>query len=195
MTATARTIPTEPDVFIAWENRQKARYELIDGVVRMMTGGTAAHDLIAINIGAALRVRLTRRGCAVHGSNLKLRSPDGSVMYPDCFVRCGPFVDEVTEIDDPMLVVEVLWPRTKRYGMLAKRQAYLAIPSLRRILFVSPDACRVELETRRDDGTWLLSLPQRLDDEVPLEALGVSLPLAEIYVGTRVASEAGAAGG
>ena len=53
MTATARKIPTEPDAFIAWENRQKARYELIDGIVYMMTGGTLGHDVISINIAAA----------------------------------------------------------------------------------------------------------------------------------------------
>lgn len=49
--------------------------------------------------------------------------------------------------------------------MRAKRKAYLSIPSLRHILLVSPDACRVELETRRDDGAWLLSLHQRLDED------------------------------
>lgn len=187
MTATARKIPTEPDAFIAWENRQKARYELIDGVARMMTGGTLGHDLISLNIAAALRERLRGGSCTVHGSNLKVRSSAASVMYPDAFVRCGPADESVTEIDDPTLVAEVLSPRTKRYDMLAKRRAYFAIPSLRHILLVSPDACHVELETRRDDGTWLLSLHQRLDDVLPLDALGVTLPLVEIYAGTRMA--------
>lgn len=188
MPATARRIPTEPDAFIAWENRQKARYELIDGIAYAMTGGTLRHDIISINIAAALRERLRGGPCMVHGSNLKVRSSAASVMYPDAFVRCGAADDSVTEIADPVLVAEVLSPRTRRYGMLAKRNAYLAIPSLRHILLVSPDACRVELETRRDDGTWLLSLHQRLDDVLVLDALGVTLPLAEIYAGTRLAA-------
>ncbi len=191
MTATARRIPTEPETFIAWESRQKARYELIDGVVRMMTGGTFAHSRIAANIVSGLHRRLAGSSCSAHGSDLKLRSPIGSVIYPDALVHCGSVADDATEIDDPTLVAEVLSPRTKRYDMLAKRRAYLAIPPLRHILLVSPDACHVELESRRDDGTWLLSLHQRLDDALPLDALGVTLPLAEIYAGTRAAGGAG----
>lgn len=188
---TARKIPTEPDAFIAWENKQKGRYELIDGVAWMITGGTLRHDVISINIAAALRERLRGGSCTVHGSNLKIKSSAASVMYPDAFVRCGGIDDSVTEIDDPVLVAEVLSPRTRRYDMWAERNVYLAIPSLRHILLVSPDACCVELETRRDDGTWLLSLHQRLDDVLVLDVLGVTLPLAEIYAGTRVASGAG----
>ena len=140
MTATARKIPTEPDAFIAWENRQKARYELIDGIVRMMTGGTFAHSRIAANIVAGLHRRLARGPCSAHGSDLKLRSPTGAVMYPDVLVHCGSVADEATEIDDPALVAEVLSPRTKRYDMLANRRAYFEIPPLRHILLVSPDA-------------------------------------------------------
>ena len=191
MPATARRIPTEPDAFIAWENRQKGRYELIDGIAYAMTGGTFAHSRIAANIVSGLHRRLAGQPCSVHGSDLKLRSPSDAVMYPDALVHCGSAADDATEIADPVLVAEVLSPRTRRYDMLAKRNAYLVIPSLRHILLVSPDACRVELETRRDDGTWLLSLHQRLDDALVLDALGVTLPLAEIYAGTRVASGVG----
>lgn len=190
MPATVRRIPTEPDAFIAWENRQKARYELIDGVAWMMTGGTFAHSRIAANLVSSLHARLAGRPCSAHGSDLKVCSPTGAVMYPDALVHCGAAADEATEIDDPVLVAEVLSRRTKRYDMWGKRQAYLAMPSLRHILLVSPDACRVELETRRDDGTWLLSLHQRLDEELALDGLGMALPVAEIYAGTRLVSGA-----
>lgn len=101
MTATAREIPTTPEAFIAWENRQKARYELIEGVVRMITGGTFAHSRVAANIIAGLHARLSGRPCSVHGSDLKLRSPTDAVMYPDALVHFGAMADETTQIDDP----------------------------------------------------------------------------------------------
>jgi hypothetical protein len=47
MSAPFATAPTEPQPFIAWENRRKARYELIGGEVRLMAAGNGAHDLVA----------------------------------------------------------------------------------------------------------------------------------------------------
>jgi Uma2 family endonuclease len=141
----ARKIPTDPDAFVAWENRQSARYELIDGVVRMMSGGTLAHDLITMNMVGGLGSRLVGTGCPVHGSNLKVRCRSGSVVYPDLFVRCGPADLGVTEVGDPVLVVEVESPSTKRYDMHDKRHAYQSTPSVQHIVFVSVSSCRIEL--------------------------------------------------
>jgi Uma2 family endonuclease len=187
MSSLARRAPTDPDAFVAWENRQRFRYELIGGSVRMMTGGTLAHDRIAANVIASLHQALRGNPCAVHGSNLKVRSPVGAVMYPDAFVRCGPADDEVTEVDDPVLVLEVESPRTKRYDMNEKRWAYQAIPTLRHILLIATGRRLAELATRDGEGRWLSTLAQRDDARLSFEALGVSLTLAEIYVGTAIA--------
>jgi Uma2 family endonuclease len=91
MRAAAPTPPLDLEGFLDWEERQRERFELAGGVVRMMAGGTEDHDRIAINIAAALRTRLRGTPCSAHGSNLKLlsRAMDAS-MYPDAFVRCGP---------------------------------------------------------------------------------------------------------
>jgi Uma2 family endonuclease len=91
MRAAAPTPPLDLEGFLDWEERQRERFELAGGVVRMMAGGTEDHDRIAINIAAALRTRLRGTPCSAHGSNLKLLSRAmGASMYPDAFVRCGP---------------------------------------------------------------------------------------------------------
>jgi Uma2 family endonuclease len=41
------------DEFLAWEREQPERYAV--GVVTMMTGGSAAHVTIALNLAMALR--------------------------------------------------------------------------------------------------------------------------------------------
>jgi Uma2 family endonuclease len=186
----AHRIPTEPDAFIAWENRQKARYELIDGVPRLMRRGTLARSRIAANLVAALHGRQAGRRWSTHGSDLKLRSPTGAVVYPDVLVHFGRVPNGRGEIDKPVLVAQVLSRSAKSRDAWAKRHAYMAMRSLRHLLLVWPESCYVNLETRRKDGTWLLSLHCRLGDELTLEALGVTLPLAEIYAGTRVAGAA-----
>ena len=160
---------------------------MIGGLARMMSGGTIAHDLIAANIISESRSRLRGTGGFAHGSNLKVRYASGSVVYPDAFVRCGPVDASATEIDDPVLVVEVESPSTKRYNMNVKRRAYQATPSLRHILFVVPDECLVELLVRQEQDRWLSAIVRKLDASLPLDALGIELPVAAVYAGTPVA--------
>jgi Uma2 family endonuclease len=179
----------DPRTFIVWENRRKGRYELIGGEVRMMAGGSRAHDLIAGNMLVALRLALRGRGCDVHGSNLKLVSPVGMVTYPDLFVRCGSLADDATECDDAVIVVEVLSPSTRSEDLVRKRWGYQAIPTLRHLVYVDASAVKVEVAGRDADGRWWSEFHQSLDATLDLPALGASFPLADVYAGT------GAAGG
>jgi hypothetical protein len=54
------TAPTTPAEFLAWENRQRLRHELVGGVVRLMTGGTVGHNLLAGRTLVALRPNSAR---------------------------------------------------------------------------------------------------------------------------------------
>ena len=185
MTSLSR-VPTDLQGFLAWENCQPDRYELIAGAVRPREGGTRAHDLIAVTIGALLHAAVGRR-CYVHGSCLKVVSPDGMVAYPDVLVRCGPLVAEATDCDDPVLIVEVLSLLTRAGALIHKRWAYQAIPSLRHLLYVDAARLKVELATRSEDGSWHSVFLEGPDAIVRLDALHTSLPLAEVYEGTGLA--------
>ena len=146
MTTRPANVPTEPRAFVAWENRRKARYELIGGEVRLMAGGSRAHDVVAGNLLAALHLALRGKDCDVHGSNLKVVSPAGMVTYPDVFVRCGPLADEAIECQDPVVVFEVLSPSTRSEDLVRKRWGYQAIPTLAHLVYV--DAARVRHRDR-----------------------------------------------
>ena len=188
MTAAARRYPTEPLAFVAWENRQKRRYELVGGEVRLMSGGSAGHDLIATNLITALGTALAGRPCFVHGSNLKLRSPIGMVTYPDLFVRCGqPLDDEALEATDPILIVEVLSPSTRGVDLVTKRWAYQAIPSLQALIYVETRISKVEIVIRAEDGSWTGRFIESRGASIFLPLLEASLTIDAIYSGTRVA--------
>lgn len=174
------------DEFLTWEERQEERYEFVGGVVTMMAGGTENHDLIGINAASLLNRLLRGIPCRVHGSNLKVRSPAGAVMYPNTFVRCGPGRGDRTVVEDARLVIEVLSPRTQQADLTRKRWAYQAIPTMQAILFVAADEVRVELATREPDGSWRSRFYTGLDAVLPLDALDVALPLAEIYAGAEL---------
>lgn len=112
MATSTRAIPTTPAEFLAWENRQRQRYELVGSVVRTMTGGTVGHNLLAGRVLTALQTQLGP-GCTAHRSDLKVTSPAGMVSYPDVLVRCGPFDEDATEAGNPVLIVEIPSPSTR----------------------------------------------------------------------------------
>ncbi|MFO1035275.1 MAG: Uma2 family endonuclease [Geminicoccaceae bacterium] len=171
------------DAFLARENAQEQRFELIEGAVRARTGGTANQDLIGVNVAAALGNRLAGSRYRVHGSNLKVRSPSGAVMYPYAFVRCGPMNGAATVVDDPMVVVEVAPLAAEQ-----KRWAYQAIPSLRAILVISADRAAAELFTPEPDGSWRSRLHEGMDAVVATGVLDLELPLSEFYGGADLAA-------
>lgn len=188
MTTRLANAPTEPQAFVAWENRRKARYELIGGEVRLIAGGSRAHDLVAGNLLAALHVALRASECDVHGSNLKVVSPAGMVTYPDVFVRCGPLADEAIECQDPVVVFEVLSPSTRSEDLVRKRWAYQAIPSLAHLVSVDAARVAIEIATRTPDGRWWSVFLDRLDATLGLESLNIELAVREIYASTRSAN-------
>jgi Uma2 family endonuclease len=49
------------------------KHEFHDGEILAMSGGTARHNLICMNFGAALNARLKGKPCRVYDSNLRVR--------------------------------------------------------------------------------------------------------------------------
>lgn len=181
MAEVATPIFVDVDAFLAWEITQEERYEFVGGVVRLMTGGSANHDLVSMNIAAALHGALVGHRCRLHGSNLKLRSPLGAVMYPDCFVRCGPHRGQDKWGEEAVLVVEVLSPSTAGHDLGAKRLAYQAIPELNAALFIHPDQVQVELFSRQADDSWRSVVYRHSDHRLQLGDLGIEIAIADIY--------------
>src|SRR3954453_20609435 len=76
--------------FLAGEpERENQRWELHDGVPKLMTGGTAAHAMIAGNIARALFGHARDRGCESLRGFLAQAS-DHAAFEPDVVIRCGP---------------------------------------------------------------------------------------------------------
>lgn len=105
-------------------------------------------------------------------------------VYPDLSVVCGDVIydDEKKRVlTNPTLVVEILAPSTESYDRGLKFQRYRQLASLRMYLLISQERAHLELFTRQEDDTWLLSEAQGREQTLNLDALGVPLPLAEVY--------------
>ena len=187
MPNTALDLPQSREEFLRWEERQQGRYEFVGGIVRLMAGGTEAHDAIASNIIGLCYAALRGGPCRIHGSNLKVLSPvEDGVMYPDAFVRCGPAIGDRTTCDDPVVVFEVLSGSTSQHDLGRKKRAYQAIPSLRQIVYVSTEEPLVILMERDGSGQWREDTVEGIVSTLALPSIGLETTLVDLYEGTGI---------
>jgi Uma2 family endonuclease len=105
--AGVRPHPWTVDDFLAFEAEEADRYEFVDGIVRMMTGGFAAHSAIKGNVAMALDEALRDRPGRAYISDLKVVT-ESAVMYPDVLVVCRALAPDDDRVPDPSVVIEVL---------------------------------------------------------------------------------------
>jgi Uma2 family endonuclease len=168
------------DEFLNWRLSQSGRWELVRGVpIRLMAGAKQRHDVIVVNIISALKTRLRGTGCRPWTADVATRIPNGNVRQPDVTVDCGPRRDDALEATAPVVSFEVLSPTTKTVDRDRKLAEYKRVETMRHIVLIDPYAPRVVLWTR--DVAWSDHEIEGLDAEVDLGAIGITVPLAEIY--------------
>jgi Uma2 family endonuclease len=180
--AEARPHPWTVDDFLAFEAEEPERYEFVDGIVRMMTGGSAAHSAIKGNIFAELRTVVRGGPCRVDVDDLKVVTAS-AVMYPDVLVICRPLVPEDDRVADPTIVVEVISPTTETHDRIRKWREYQTIASLQHFVVVAQSERRVEVYSREGAG-WQLAVIEPPDGTIALKAIGANLSLEAIYEGS-----------
>ena len=147
------------EAYLDWEARQPIRYELVDGQVHAMGGGTAEHDTIGNNLRAALHAQMRGKPCRPHGPDLKVRA-GGHVLgldprngrYPDALIDCGPRVPGALYAQEPVAVFEVLSKSTGWIDQSLKLRDYDATPTIRTYVLISQDERRAMVYTRDADG-------------------------------------------
>lgn len=171
------------DEYFEFERTSLGRWEYVNGEIRAMSGGTADHSTIAINISGTLRAALAFKGCRVFGSDMQVHTGDGVNTFPDVSVVCGPLGFHRGRKDiltNPVLIVEVLSPSTEAEDQTDKFRHYQTIPSLTDYLLVAQDEARVMLYTRHDDH-WHYRDITGLSSAVHLPSVDVTLALSDIY--------------
>ena len=168
--------------FLALELNE-AKAELVDGMILMMAGGSARHAAIAANLTIALGNRLRGTVCRPYGSDLAVRTGEGSIRFPDVSVYCrDDFAGEPEFgklIGIPRAVFEVLSPSTASNDQITKLAEYRALPGLLVVVFIDPATERmrlVECGGGERDADWL---PAGGDLHLPM--LGISMPHTEIF--------------
>lgn len=176
--------PMTVEAFFAWSETQAERHELVGGQpVRMMAGARNVHDDIVVNLLALLRTHLRGSGCRPFTGDGSVETLPGQIRRPDVGVDCGPRDPAAMKAAEPRLVAEILSPTTRDFDAFAKLAEYKAVASLAHILLIEPNAAEIRAWSRGADGAWQEARVTGLDRTLDLPALGVSLPVSEIYDG------------
>ncbi len=80
-----------------------------------------------------------------------------------------------------MLIIEVISESTRRIDHGEKRDAYLAIPSLKVLMFIDADAPGVTLHRRKPDGGFSIEHYAGIDPVIALPEIDAALAMAELY--------------
>jgi Uma2 family endonuclease len=164
--------------FVAWMERQPVRYEVIDGRLTMMPGGTRLHSRLSVRVVGSLERQLAGQPCEAFNGDFLLDLGPGRRFYPDAMVVCEETRDWT---DCPALVVEVLSESTLAYDLGSKLQAYLGLPSVLYVVYLWQDRPRARIWAKDAE-------PVDLDgpaEVIELPRLGLRLPLGELYAGLR----------
>ena len=116
---------------------------------------------------------------------MRTRCPSELWTYPDVVVtgEHPQYVDSQRDtLQNPVVIVEVVRALTEAYDRGKKFEHYRTIPSLREYVLIASDHISVDHFARQDDGSqWLLTSYSDEQAVVDFPALGVSVPMREIY--------------
>ena len=160
--------PMSVEEYLRTEKQSAFKREYVGGLAYALHGNTpdtagttAAHNLIGLNVVAAL-----------HAASRQAGSP---LSAPDL---------SATSSTDPWVLVEVISDSSVARDRLAKYAAYTALPSLQTYLIVEQAERRVYVY-HRGGKTWKLEALAS-SGSLDLPCLGRSLTLDEIYADVPV---------
>lgn len=167
--------------FLAIDFGPDAKAELDNGLIRMMAGGTRAHDRVQTNLIAALHAALRGSGCRPRGSDMAVVTTSGSVRYPDVSVTYGednPADDGKLAIDRPRVVIEVLSPSTEAQDHGVKFAEYRGLASIAYIALIDADREAITAYERWNGDAWHEA---NVRDGLEIRALGVRIGREDIF--------------
>ena len=171
------------DEFLKWDSGDERRYELLGGVPMAMSAPSAAHQIIAVNLGYHLKGALgDRTPCTARAeAPIAVEDSDDTCHVADLAVTCRPHEPGQRLIPEPRVIVEILSPSTENKDRKVKLPDYRAIPSVQEVVLVDQQQLYCEVHRRLPDGRWLTDLLLQEDARLRLESIGVDQPLSAIY--------------
>jgi len=171
--------------YFAAEEYAEYKSEYYHGEIFAMSGATHNHNVIAVNITAALHSALYGSDCFVYAGDMRVQvDPAKHYTYPDVTVVCGR-IDFSTgrkdTVSNPLVIFEILSESTADYDRGAKFRAYRKIPSFREYIMVDQYSYDVEHYHKNESGFWVTEEFDQISDRFTIHSLDVEICLKDIY--------------
>jgi Uma2 family endonuclease len=186
VTALLQPAPVSIENYLEGEELSDVKHEYIGGAVHAMAGETNNHAAIAANAIGVWVAALRGKPCRPFTGDAKVRielADQTRFYYPDAQVVCRPNPGNNRFQENPTVVLEVLGESTRRIDLGEKRDAYLAIPSLKVLLIAESDRPYVSVHRRRPQGGFEVEEYPSVGAVIGLPEIEAELPLAELYEG------------
>lgn len=181
---------TDFKAYLEAERDGMIRHEYLDGEIYAMSGASELHNAVSAELFAAIYARLPDE-CRAFMSDMKLKVEQDNkffAYYPDIMVACGANEGDPYVRTNPLLLVEVLSPSTRRTDLTEKLMSYSHIPSLLEYIVVHQDNPHVQIYRRRQawQGEHFFA-----GDTFSLESIRLVMSVEQIY--RKVRKEVGLA--
>ncbi len=173
--------------YLAAEQSSARRYELIDGVIVAIPGGSDEHNALAGRFAGLFAARVAR-GCLYYTLGQRFWiAPTARGRYSDGSIICGkpahPAHDDQATTN-PSVVLEVLSPSSEGDDDGDKRRDFQSLASLQAYVVAAQDARCVKVYRRTERGEWRDKPDVYRDgDSFELPRLARPITVAEIYDG------------
>ena len=135
---------------------------------------------LAVHMALVAGIRNKRLPCHVLPDGMTVRINDLTAHEPDALVYCGlELPASALEVPNPIVVVEVLSPSTRRIDASLKLAGYFRVPSVMHYLIVDPDQPLIIHHARADKDAILTHIVQ--DGAIALDPPGLEVLLDDIY--------------
>jgi Uma2 family endonuclease len=170
---------------------QEERWELVEGVPVLNPSPIGIHQMVAANIVSFLLVRKRETGAGwtpLLGIGMAVPISPNSLPQPDVYVLEGA-VPDTHLTDDALVIFEVLSRSNTRADQDWRRKVYASVPNCRHYVTVS--LARPEVVAFDRATGWQRRTMTDPAAALDLDALGVAIPLADIYRYTPLAAASG----
>jgi Uma2 family endonuclease len=118
----------------------EGRYELVDGEVVKMSPEQARHVRTKLTAVVALKTAIARAklSCEAFADGMTVVIDEHKARQPDASVQCAPVDPDSLVLDQPVIVLEVLSPSSRRSDTGEKLAEYFSVASIRHYLIVNP---------------------------------------------------------
>jgi Uma2 family endonuclease len=194
MTARPKLAPEQQmtiEEFLAFTHTrpEEERWELIEGVPVLNPSPIGYHQIVVTNISGFLwRFKAERKPVwlALIGTGTRVPASAHSLPQPDVMVKERPPTGSAVS-DDGLVLFEVLSKSNNKADQAWRRRVYASVPNCQHYVTVSLKTVEIVAYDRSTD--WQARALTQLDQALELPALGVAIPLADIYRWTPLGGE------